>query len=140
MYAGLISLWVIGALLVSQCLGDTDDSEYDYNSVTVTAGYSEYTDYAFVYESDSYTSSIDYDLYVTPKQGIKHEQSSSVSGGMNHINDEASTLFRYYAAEQRAESIWILRHCRMPFQMSKRNDIFFIWCTVDLLVLFNCTF
>ncbi|MCI4374075.1 hypothetical protein PGIGA_G00001840 [Pangasianodon gigas] len=97
MNAGLISLWVIGALLVPQCLGDTDDSEYDYNSVTATTGYTDYTDYAFVYESDNYTPSIDYDLYVTPNRGIKHEQPSSVSGGMNQINDEASTLFRYYA-------------------------------------------
>ncbi|MCJ8728215.1 hypothetical protein PDJAM_G00001690 [Pangasius djambal] len=92
MYAGLISLWVTGALLLPQCLGDTDDSEYDYNSVTVTTGYTDYTDYSFVYESDDYTTSIDYDLYVTPNKGIKYEQSSSASGGMNQINDEASTL------------------------------------------------
>lgn len=39
---------------------------------------------------------MDYDKYVTPKQGIKHEQSntareSSVIGGMNEINDEVIT-------------------------------------------------
>ncbi|KAF4087893.1 hypothetical protein AMELA_G00076670 [Ameiurus melas] len=99
MHTGLLSLWVTGALLLPQCLGYMDDSEF-YE--TQTAGDTNYTDYSFEYETDDNTTSINYDLYVTPNQGNKNGQSDSVSAeavhdGMNPINDEASTMCRYYA-------------------------------------------
>ncbi|KAK2854612.1 hypothetical protein Q7C36_006481 [Tachysurus vachellii] len=85
-----------GALLLPQGLGDIDDYELE----TTTAEYSTFTDYVFEYED--HTSTIDYDMYITPKQGNNNEQSNivrgePVHGGMNELNDKASTVYRYYA-------------------------------------------
>ncbi|KAM9489156.1 uncharacterized protein Hap1MRO34_005926 isoform 2-T2 [Clarias gariepinus] len=89
MHTGLICLWVTGALLLPQCLGSTDSSAYEYDSVTPT---DDYADYTFLYES------VDYDMYETPNRGIKPVvKEEGVSSGMSQINDEVSTVCRYYA-------------------------------------------
>ncbi|KAK3552028.1 hypothetical protein QTP70_031583 [Hemibagrus guttatus] len=97
MYAGLLSLCMTGALLL-QCLGDTNDN---YETVTPTEEYSTYAEYIFEYETHE-TGTIDYDVYVSPNQISNNEQFNTareqpVHGGMNEINNKASTLCRYYA-------------------------------------------
>ncbi|KAF7708854.1 hypothetical protein HF521_017911 [Silurus meridionalis] len=101
MHAGLLSLWVTGALLLHQCFSDPDDSEYEY----VTGDDINYIDYIDYNETDyENTTFVDYNLYATPKKGIRSNQEQSISEkdgavnyGTNQINDKASSVFRYCA-------------------------------------------
>ncbi|TSK16109.1 Melanocortin-2 receptor accessory protein 2A [Bagarius yarrelli] len=99
MHAGLLSLWVTGALLLPHCMGEEseyadDDSEYvdDFSEyVTTTEDYTIFTDYSFEYESDEYTTTPDYGMYVTPGQVNNHDMPV-----LQHLNTTAGVLHTDY--------------------------------------------